>query len=91
MTSGDFDADGFADLAVGAIGEDRPNDGTKPFGAVTVLPGSEAGVSGAGSRRFASRRRRLRPGLGQAARPPVTSTATGTTTWWSHPATRAYD
>jgi hypothetical protein len=52
VASGDFDADGFADLAVGAIGEDRPSDGTKPFGAVTVLPGSEAGVSGAGSRRF---------------------------------------
>ncbi len=44
--------DGFADLAVGAIGEDRPGNGTKPFGSVTVLPGSEAGVSGAGSRRF---------------------------------------
>ena len=52
VASGDFDADGFADLAVGAIGEDRPSDGTKPFGSVTVLPGSEAGVSGAGSRRF---------------------------------------
>src|SRR5215213_8180723 len=50
LAAGDFDHDGFADLAVGAPGEgvgDIPN-----AGAVNVLYGSAAGLSGSGSQYF---------------------------------------
>ncbi|MBO0914422.1 FG-GAP repeat protein [Streptomyces laculatispora] len=43
MTAGDFDADGCADLAVGAPGKYLAT------GAVSVIPGSATGPTGAGS------------------------------------------
>ncbi|HEX8105302.1 MAG TPA: FG-GAP repeat protein [Solirubrobacteraceae bacterium] len=43
IATGDFDGDGFGDLAVGVPGED------KGAGAVTVLHGSAAGITGTGS------------------------------------------
>lgn len=56
VTAGDFDGDGFPDLAVGVIGEvviSRPADGSKPLdnaGAVNVFYGSGAGLtSGSGA------------------------------------------
>jgi uncharacterized delta-60 repeat protein len=45
LVSGDFNGDGFSDLAVGVPGEDA--DGTHNAGAVNVLYGSPAGLSGA--------------------------------------------
>jgi hypothetical protein len=42
---GDFDADGFDDLAVGLIGRTLPN-GAEAAGRVNVFPGSAAGVGG---------------------------------------------
>jgi uncharacterized protein (TIGR03437 family) len=47
IAAGDFNNDGFADLAVSALGED---DGR---GTVTIIPGSSGGLSGAGSVRWA--------------------------------------
>jgi hypothetical protein len=53
LASGDFDADGYADLAVGANGENqRDSAPVVDFGAVTVLRGSAEGVTGAGSRQL---------------------------------------
>jgi hypothetical protein len=50
VTSGDFDGDGFADLAVGSAGEN----GTQPppWGAVTILYGTADGVSGSRSQQL---------------------------------------
>ena len=51
LTTGDFDGDGRAELAVGASGETL-NDLTSPIGeagVVHVLPGSLGGLTGAGS------------------------------------------
>jgi FG-GAP repeat len=45
VTSGDFDSDGFADLAVGAQGEDSS-------GQVNVIRGSGAGLTSTGAHRF---------------------------------------
>jgi hypothetical protein len=50
LTAGDFDDDGFADLAVGAPLEDV--DGDVLAGAVNVLYGSGGGLTGVGSRYF---------------------------------------
>ncbi|MEP7090635.1 MAG: hypothetical protein ABI776_11075 [Nocardioidaceae bacterium] len=47
VASADFDRDGFADLAVGAVGENRRGSST-PSGAVTVLYGSAHGPKGLG-------------------------------------------
>jgi hypothetical protein len=47
LTSGDYDCDGFADLAVGAPGEVL--DGVDSAGAVTVIYGSSAGLVSAGN------------------------------------------
>ena len=47
VTSGDFNGDGFDDVAVGAPGDDDA--GASWAGSVTVLYGSESGVSGTGS------------------------------------------
>jgi hypothetical protein len=61
LAAGDFNHDGFADLAVGVPGEDA---GTVGFaGAVNVLYGSAAGLSGAGSQRFTQDT----PGVGSSA------------------------
>jgi FG-GAP repeat len=50
LAAGDFDNDGFADLAAGAPGEDV---GTTPrAGAVSVLPGSSGGLTRVGGRLF---------------------------------------
>ncbi|SER39546.1 FG-GAP-like repeat-containing protein [Microlunatus flavus] len=49
VASGDFNRDGFADLAVGAPGEDGDE---KDAGAVTILYGSADGPTGKGSARF---------------------------------------
>ena len=49
LAAGDFDQDGFADLAVGAPSEDR---GGITSGAVNVLYGSAGGLSGSGSQLF---------------------------------------
>lgn len=43
VTTGDFDADGFADVAMGFHGEDL-REGTSDAGAVAVLYGSESGL-----------------------------------------------
>jgi hypothetical protein len=51
LATGDFDDDGFSDLAVGVPGKDEgPLFGA---GAVVVLYGATTGLSGAGSQRFA--------------------------------------
>ena len=50
LTTGDFDHDGFADLAVGAMFEDVG--GSINAGAVNVLYGSAAGLTGTGSQLF---------------------------------------
>jgi hypothetical protein len=49
LAAGDFDQDGYADLAVGAPSEDR---GGISGGAVNVLYGSAGGLSGSGSQLF---------------------------------------
>jgi len=50
LTTGDFDHDGFADLAVGAVFEDVG--GIENAGAVHLLYGSAAGLTGSGSQLF---------------------------------------
>jgi FG-GAP repeat len=50
LTTGDFDHDGFADLAVGAMFEDVG--GSINAGAVNVLYGSAGGLTGTGSQLF---------------------------------------
>jgi hypothetical protein len=50
LAAGDFDNDGFADLAVGVFGEGIG--ATSGAGAVNVLYGSASGLSGAGSQLF---------------------------------------
>ena len=50
LASGDFDNDGFADLAVGASGETVGT--VEAAGAVNVLYGSAGGLTGAGSQLF---------------------------------------
>jgi hypothetical protein len=50
LAAGDFDSEGFADLAIGAPGEDV---GTLDRGgAVNILPGSAGGLTGPGSQIF---------------------------------------
>jgi FG-GAP repeat len=50
LAAGDFDSEGFADLAIGAPGEDV---GTLDRGgAVNILPGSAGGLTGVGSQLF---------------------------------------
>ncbi|HEY0237842.1 MAG TPA: FG-GAP-like repeat-containing protein [Friedmanniella sp.] len=51
LASADFDADGFADLAVGSPGEDFTKGDDE--GAVTILYGSRKGLSGARSQQIA--------------------------------------
>jgi len=50
LASGDFNNDGYADLAVGAPGEDRGT--VQSTGQVTVLYGSGSGLAAAGSQSF---------------------------------------
>jgi hypothetical protein len=50
LAAGDFDDDGFADLAVGVPGEDLGS--INAAGAVNVLYGSAAGLTGSGSQQF---------------------------------------
>jgi Peptidase family M23/FG-GAP repeat len=50
VAAGDFDGDGFDDLAVGAPGENVP--GAPLGGAITVLEGSDTGLSVVGSRQI---------------------------------------
>jgi hypothetical protein len=50
LAAGDLDNDGFADLAVGAAGEDLGS--INAAGAVNVLYGSSAGLTGSGSQQF---------------------------------------
>jgi hypothetical protein len=50
LAAGDFDHDGFADLAAGAAGEDVGS--ASNAGAVSVLRGSSAGLTRAGGRLF---------------------------------------
>jgi hypothetical protein len=50
LAAGDFDNDGFVDLAVGAEGEDISTE--QDGGAVSVLYGSAGGLIGAGSQAF---------------------------------------
>jgi hypothetical protein len=53
LVKGDFDADGRDDLAVGYPGEDHS--ARRDAGAVLVLRGSRAGLTGKGSRRWTQR------------------------------------
>ena len=50
LAAGDFDADGFADLAVGVFGENTA--ALFDVGAVNILPGSAAGLTAAGDQRW---------------------------------------
>jgi hypothetical protein len=50
VAAGDFDGDGFDDLAVSAPGEDVP--GAPTAGAITVFSGSATGLAEAGSRQM---------------------------------------
>ena len=61
LAAGDFDRDGFADLAVGAPGEDVS--AVVDGGAVTVLSGSAGGLTGVGSQLFTQDS----PGVGGSA------------------------
>ena len=45
LCSGDFNGDGFDDLAIGAPGEDSPGGGIVDGGTVIVLYGSGAGLT----------------------------------------------
>lgn len=56
LASGDFDADGYDDLAIGATGA-RCTDGTTKGGAVVVMYGSAGGI-------VTTRSRIFRPGVG---------------------------
>lgn len=56
LASGDFDADGYDDLAIGATGA-RCTDGTTKSGAVIVMYGSAGGI-------VTTRSRIFRPGVG---------------------------
>src|SRR5262245_35900371 len=58
LATGDFDNDGYADLAVGVVGESM--DGLRSVGAVHVLYGGAAGLTGSGSQFFTQDT----PGLG---------------------------
>jgi hypothetical protein len=49
LTSGDFDGDGFFDLAIGAQGEDIEANGALTAGAVNVLYGAASGLTAAGN------------------------------------------
>ena len=53
LATGDFDADGFADLAIGTPGEDEA--GADDAGAVTVLYGSSSGFDWSKSQFFSQR------------------------------------
>ena len=48
--AGDFNGDGFADLAVGAPGEDSKS--AADIGVVNVLYGSASGLASAGAQQF---------------------------------------
>jgi hypothetical protein len=61
LAAGDFDSDGFADLAVGASGESVG--GIIGAGAVNVLYGTAAGLTGSGSQTFTQNS----PGVGSIA------------------------
>ncbi len=50
VTSGDFDRDGYADLAVGSLSENAYPDTTPGQGSVTILRGGPGGAPGHGSR-----------------------------------------
>jgi hypothetical protein len=60
LTAGDFNNDGFADLAVGAFGE---SSSIRAVGAVNVLYGTPTGLTGSGSQTFTQNS----PGVGSAA------------------------
>jgi FG-GAP repeat len=63
LTAGDFDNDGFADLAVGVPGESVGS--IFDAGAVNVLYGTAAGLTGSGSQLFTQNS----PGVGSTAEP----------------------
>jgi FG-GAP repeat len=60
LAAGDFDHSGFADLAVGVPGE---SSSISDIGAVSVVPGGAAGLTGSGSRLFTQNT----PGVGSAS------------------------
>jgi hypothetical protein len=62
LASGDFNGDGFPDLAVGASGEDAGT--VRDVGAVSVLYGSSAGLSTAGGQIFTQVGSAAEPGDG---------------------------
>ena len=61
LAAGDFNGDGFAELAVGTPGEDVS--AVVDAGAVTVLPGAAGGLTGTGSQLFTQDS----PGIGGSA------------------------
>lgn len=52
LTTGDFDGDGFADLAIGSPKEDLSSGGNNNDGVVYVLFGRSTGLSGSGSQNW---------------------------------------
>jgi hypothetical protein len=63
LTAGDFDHDGFVDLAVGVIGENTDFPFTTSAGAVNILYGAAGGLSGTGSQLLSQDT----PGVGSSA------------------------
>ena len=61
LAAGDFDGDGFADLALGVPGEDSPLD----FGVVNVIYGSASGLSAGGNQVWSQNSRGIQ-GTGEA-------------------------
>lgn len=57
LAAGDFDGDGYADLAIGAKGEDKG--GKRNTGVVHIIPGSASGLDARGSTRFSGGSRGL--------------------------------
>jgi hypothetical protein len=87
VAAGDFDNDGFDDLAVGA--PDRSVGGAVVAGSVGVLYGSNGGLTTARGQLFTQVGGADEEGDGSASPwPPATSTTTGSPTWPPGPPAR---
>ena len=87
LAAGDFNNDGFDDLAAGASFEAVGSAGAA--GAVSVIPGSAGGLTATGGQLFTQVGAIPRSVISSARRwPPRTSTTTASTTWPPVPPTR---